>query len=597
MDNQPREDPLQSLEDKDISPEEREQILRQIDGVIAAGRNPEAADVFSIRADRRGVLFPIAINLAALVLIALGVFLLFRHFELRREDITLRRNAYLSTESELIQALKQESASKLQAKEEEITSIQMRLQEMDRERRDLQTDFEANLAAAEQELRRNMESELEAEKERLTALGISGAEIDDRLREMESRQETSLRKEVEHYRGQLDARLQEKEQQLLQSRQNAEQALERARSERQLLAAAPEEAFAQEGPVQESGTSTAEQRLQDLNARLREESLFEDQVQALYRNVAENLESENYAAALAALDSLGTLFEKAPARVKETDAFLVAALKDFVRTHTEEAEPGIAGLGEEEGSESRESAAAELEGRLREKEREIQALQEQLRLGEQRSSADEELNLHLRESEAQIAGLTEQLRESRARVSELSAQVKTLQSETGRLSRSLSNAESGAFRQGRDDALRDIMTFLNYLSSSSENRAEVERSLLAMARQDPLYRAVTREIQILMAGGGSSRGLTAPYVFLGIVSSVSAGKIVIEAMVDVDVSVDSLVQVRRISDLEKELTIGEGRVLEIRGGKITATCTSTGSSGQLPAPRDMVYVEAGGSSD
>jgi hypothetical protein len=66
-------------------------------------------------------------------------------------------------------------------------------------------------------------------------------------------------------------------------------------------------------------------------------------------------------------------------------------------------------------------------------------------------------------------------------------------------------------------------------------------------------------------------------------------------MVDLDVSAGSVIQIRRISDLDRELTIAEGTVQHVRGSKITAIFKPTGSYGQDPAARDPVYVEIGGS--
>ncbi|MBA7482764.1 hypothetical protein ES707_18263 [subsurface metagenome] len=182
--------------------------------------------------------------------------------------------------------------------------------------------------------------------------------------------------------------------------------------------------------------------------------------------------------------------------------------------------------------------------------------------------------------------MSAQLRTSEAKVNDLNAEVRSLQ-----------GAQSGqqdTFEQGRDDGLRDVMSFLNFLSGPTENRSEVKKQLLALARQDPLYRAATREIQILIAGG-SSGAPTSPFLFLGIVSSVSSGRVVVEAMVDVDVSAGSVIQIRRISDLDRELTIAEGTVQQVRGGKITATFKPSGSDGQSPSARDPVYVEIDGS--
>ncbi|MEE9306041.1 MAG: hypothetical protein V3V57_00785 [Spirochaetia bacterium] len=486
----------------EISPEEREQVLREIETAIDESRTPETADLYMVRAEKRGWLFPLLINLAAALLIAAGVFLLTRHFELRRDSITLRRSSYLSMEGNLIQTLKQESEKKLQAKEEEVAYIQEKLQAVDQERQALKLSLEADLAAKEQELRRQMEAELKTEKQRLLSLGTSNAGIADQLRALERRQELSIDREIEQYRRQLEAQFREKEEELFQSQAFARQALDQANRDRELLLA--------ELRQQESERSELEKRLAELSARMR----------------------------------------------------------DTVSS----------------------DATAALEAELAAKTGEIGERQSQLR-------AIVQDGVLLNQLQSRVDSLSTQLRTREAKVNDLNAAVRSLQGEREALSRSLQSAQSeqrDTFEQGRDDALRDVMTFLNFLSGTTENRSEVEKQLLTLARQDPLYRAATREIQILIAGGASG-ALTSPFLFLGIVSSVSSGRVVVEAMVDLGVSAGSVIQIRRISDIDRELTIAEGTVQQVRGSKITATFKPTGSDGQNPAARDPVYVEIDGS--
>lgn len=475
----------------EISPEEREQVLREIETAIDESRTPETADLYMVRAEKRGWLFPLLINLAAALLIAAGVFLLTRHSELRRDSITLRRSSYLSMEGNLIQTLKQESEKKLQAKEEEVASIQEKLQAVDQERQTLKLSLEADLAAKEQELRRQMEAELKTEKQRLLSLGTSNAGIADQLRALERRQELSIDREIEQYRRQLEAQFREKEEELFQSQAFARQALDQANRDRELLLA--------ELRQQESERSELEKRLAELSARMR----------------------------------------------------------DTVSS----------------------DATAALEAELAAKTEEVEERQSQLR-------AIVQDGVLLNQLQSRVDSLSAQLRTREAKVNDLNAAVRSLQS--------AQSEQRDTFEQGRDDALRDVMTFLNFLSGTTENRSEVEKQLLTLARQDPLYRAATREIQILIAGG-SSGALTSPFLFLGIVSSVSSGRVVVEAMVDLDVSAGSVIQIRRISDLDRELTIAEGTVQQVRGSKITAIFKPTGSYGQNPAARDPVYLEIDGS--
>jgi hypothetical protein len=484
-------------QDLEISPEEREQVLRQIEAAIAGSRAPGGPELAVVLAERRGVLFPLLINLAALALIAAGVFLLLRYFELRKENITLRRTSYISAEGTVIQTLKEETESRLQAKEEEIAAIQRRLRQVDEERQALALEVEANLQTREEQLRGALEAELSRERNRLAALGTSEVMIIDRLRELETRQQGSIEREIADYRQELILQLEAKEQELLEAQERSREALSRANRDRDQLLQALR--------AQASERSAAEQRLNDLNARMQAESAAVDELEAELAARSERIEE---------LEGQIRAIVAASATDRSRDALL----------------------------------AEQLQGRV------------------------DDLN-------AEVARLATAARSLRA---ERDALAVSLQSARA--------AQSTVVEQGRDAALRDVMTFLRYLSEGGETDTDTENRLLSLARQDPLFRAATREMQILIAGGGPTGAFASPFSFLGIVSSVGSGRAVIEAMVDLDVPPGAVIQIRRISELDREIAIAEGTVLQVRGAKITAAFKPIDAEAGGPAVRDPVYV-------
>jgi hypothetical protein len=256
--------------------------------------------------------------------------------------------------------------------------------------------------------------------------------------------------------------------------------------------------------------------------------------------------------------------------------YVVDLLKELIQSNQTQA-----------GNEADSAALQALEAQLVTKDERIDELEGQIRAIVAASSSENDRD----------ALLAKQLQE---RIDSLSAQLKTaeadlqsLRSERDALAasvRSARNAQADSFEQGRDDAFRDVMTFLRYLSESGENSSDTQQQLLTLARQDPLFRAAIREIQILIAGGGSPGELTSPFLFLGIVSSVTSERAVIEAMVDLDVTVGSVIQIRRLSDRDREITIAEGTVQQVRGSKITASFKPVASAEQGPEARDPVYV-------
>jgi len=554
-----QDDPLQPLEEREISPEEREQVLKQLETAIVESRTPQRADLALLQAEKRGLLFPLLINLAALVLVGAGVFLLSRHFELRKENITLHRSSYISAEGTLIQTLKQETESRLQVKEEEIASIQRQLQRVDQERQALTLQLEADLQTKEEQLRRQLEEDLGRERDRLVALGTSEAQIIEHLRELESREQGSIDRAITDYRRQLDAQLQEKERELLESQRLTREALAQASRERNELLSALRK--------QESEKSAAEQRLTELNARLQAETLLKDQSAAMFASLQEHLRAERYSAALQDLESL----EDNP--IVET--YLVDLLKQLIQSSQERT-----------GEEAESAALQAMEAELAAKTAQIDELEEQIRAIVAASSSDKNADAVLaKQLQERADRLSAQLKASEDRAERLNAELQTLRAE-----RAVRPAQTDIFEQGRDDALRDVMIFLRFLSGGGDSGSDTEKQLLALARQDPLFRAATREIQILIAGGGSQGELTSPFLFLGIVSSVASERVVIEAMVDLNVSVGSVIQIRRFSDLEREITIAEGSVQQVRGSKITATFKPVAPAGQGPSVRDPVYV-------
>jgi hypothetical protein len=587
MDGIHKGDPLQSIEEMEISAEEREQVLAQIESAVAQAHAPDRTDLAVLEAEKKGLLFPLLINIAAVVLIGCGVFLLVRHFELRKDNITLRRRAYVSAEGTLIQTLKQETESQLQAKEQEISSIQERLQAVERERQALKLKLEADLESKQEELRSQLREELREERSRLTALGTSEANISNKLRELESRQQGAIDEQIARYRRQLDAQLQERESELLASETRAREALEQANRERdQLLAELSE---------QEAERSTAEKQLRELTDRVQSEALLRNQAAVIFRSVWEHLQVERFDAALRDLQGL-----KDNNQV-QTD--IVAMLEDLIRSRQN---AGI-GSGSSTSSPSAASAAtasadeaaiAALEEQLNDKKEEIEELQDQIRAIVAASASETNRDAVLaRQLQDRIDSLNAQLRSDEARIRQLSSQVKAAETSAEQLKfelQSLSSSSDQASERGRDDALRDVITYLNLLSETGDHSAEAEDQLTALARRDPLFRAATREIRILIAGGASAE-LASPYRFLGIVSSVSSGRAVIEAMVDLDISAGSEIQIRRISELDREIAVAEGTVQQVRGGKITATFKPVSSDDRGPEARDPVYVFSGGS--
>ncbi|AEF80257.1 hypothetical protein [Leadbettera azotonutricia] len=126
-----------------FSAEEQQEILNQINTLSSENRiAPEAGDL-KIQAKKKGVLFPLFVNLAAILLLAGGfAFLLFSH-DRDEQDIHEGGATLGLTERKLIQEIRQETNRQISEKEQEINGILSKLSDADAEYRELQFSVES----------------------------------------------------------------------------------------------------------------------------------------------------------------------------------------------------------------------------------------------------------------------------------------------------------------------------------------------------------------------------------------------------------------------------------------------------------------------
>ena len=108
-----------------------------------------------------------------------------------------------------IEELKKESEAALQAKNREINQIQAQLQDIDKQRQELQSNMDEKVAAREAELRSALEVELAAERERLEQEAAEKArvEAEEQARMEAARQaKEAARQEEERKRAEEEAR-------------------------------------------------------------------------------------------------------------------------------------------------------------------------------------------------------------------------------------------------------------------------------------------------------------------------------------------------------------------------------------------------------
>ena len=147
-----------------ISEEEQREIFAQINRITEKNRLSLAASAEAgkgkkkkkFKAKKSGGLFPALVNVAAIAALAGGFFALYTFQGKTNADVREGAKVYNSAERALIDEIRKETSSRLEAKENEISKISSQLEGVDAELRDLHSsaqELTAEQQAAEDRLR------------------------------------------------------------------------------------------------------------------------------------------------------------------------------------------------------------------------------------------------------------------------------------------------------------------------------------------------------------------------------------------------------------------------------------------------------------
>jgi DNA repair exonuclease SbcCD ATPase subunit len=288
-------------ESSGISKEDQQEILREIEKVSQESRISVTPETMAIKAVKKGFLFPLLVNVLFVILLAGGGFTLYTLFQ-RGETVLMEEGgAIASAEGKLIEELKKESEAALQAKNREINQIQAQLQDIDKQRQELQSNMDTQVAVREAELRSALETELAAERERLRQQGISEADITSRLQILGSEKTAEFQTELETFKQQAEEERRRQEENLITLQQEYQQNLALAETDRQRVL---EEADAREAELEarldaqaaqlEQATLEARAALNKLAAQQEKQTLAAAQLTGFYSRVKENLQEGDY---------------------------------------------------------------------------------------------------------------------------------------------------------------------------------------------------------------------------------------------------------------------------------------------------------------
>ncbi len=269
------------MSDSGISRTDRDEILSQINELELRTRKPLAPGRLSYTPERAGILLPILVNVAALLIMGAAALSFPFLFGRREVSFTTGTGAMLSGEGAIVGALTRESRQQL--------SVQVQQKE--------------------QELRAAMDAQLAAEKVRIGNSGASEQSLADKLRAFRDSQQAALEAQLAEFQKQKEAELAQKDAAIgaLQTKSASEQRV------RQQLTA-----------------------LRDEAAR---EQLVLDQVTASYAAIIAAIKTSRDEEALASLASLSTWLAlpsiasmPAVQRRSDVDQFLIDALKTLAVT-------------------------------------------------------------------------------------------------------------------------------------------------------------------------------------------------------------------------------------------------------------------------
>ncbi len=322
----------------DISLEEREEILAQIEQTVARSRASLGPDGLRYRSERSGFVLPLVVNAVAVLLIVAAAFLFARYSDREEQAVTAPRPAGLiAGEGRIVGTIRRESEQQLAGKDQEIASIQGRLSQVDAQLKGLRAESAAKVREREEALRAALEAELASERERLARQGASAASVDRQVKALEDRKNRELESALAAFRRQTDAELASREAEANALFAEYQKSLEQARSEKERL---EKEMAAQRAELlQKAQGDTAElaAALGSLREQTRREQLVAEQLANAYREVEAKVRAGSWDQATAALDAISVYLD-APAvaslpavqRRKPVELFIVDSLKDLV---------------------------------------------------------------------------------------------------------------------------------------------------------------------------------------------------------------------------------------------------------------------------
>lgn len=339
-----------SLEaDSGISAEDRREIRAKIDEITKGAQLSAESRIFSVKAQHRGLFFPIVVNIIALIVAAGGLFGLSLLFHRKEAALSESETAVSSAEGRLLAALKKESASQLEAKDHEIIDFQTRIGALDKERGELAASIDQRVRTKETELRASLQAELDKEKTRLLAGGLSEASAQTRLAKYEADKTAQFQRDLSDYQRKASdeksvaeanyARVRDEYQKNIASLAEERQRIQAESSRREAELKSKSATLESEKASAQAGLALAQAELTSMAEEKRKSDAAEDRIVGLYASVHSALRDRRYADATvgaatlrAYLDDPSVVSLPSLSRRRDADVFAAESIAALAKT-------------------------------------------------------------------------------------------------------------------------------------------------------------------------------------------------------------------------------------------------------------------------
>lgn len=345
-------------EEEQISAEDQEEINAQIEQMLEQSKLRIDNDTFRVEAERKGGVLPVIVNIVALLLVGGVLFASLYYFDRKEQEVSSGRQSIVSAESRLLDTMAEESERRLNAKNEEISSIQRELATMISQRQEIQSSAEEAIRLREEQLRSELDQRLADERARLQEGGVSEEDLASQLEAFESELQSGFDQQLQSVRDEANREMQERENTLNALISEYEQSLEDAESERTELVqdlearrSELEEQLAASESALEGERARFSEELQRMRDQQDEEQFVLDQLLASYSGIQNDIDAGSLESARSRIADLRSYIDdielsRLPVMQarRSVELFLVDSLDTLVQNELREQEIDTASL-------------------------------------------------------------------------------------------------------------------------------------------------------------------------------------------------------------------------------------------------------------